>query len=89
MNVYAMNECDWWIGESLEACIADCIEETGDPDCIEDPQELNGKLLESLTYFSDEDYDDGEPITRTFKEQLDIEIALGGVFPRRFASAEY
>lgn len=86
MKVFAMNECDWWIGESLEACISDYTHEVGDPDCIDDPQELNEKTLESLTFFTEEN---GQQIRRTFKEQLAIEIAAGGEFPRLFASSEY
>ncbi|MBO2698136.1 hypothetical protein [Shewanella algae] len=89
MKVFAMNECEWWVGESLESCIADYIEEYGDSDCLDEPYELTASNLDSLTFFVDEREEGGELLKRTFKEQLEVEIAQGGVFPRLFASTEY
>lgn len=89
MNVYAMNECDWYVGESLQSCIATYIEYIGDPDCVEEPYELDEKQLLSHTFFTGEEDEEGERISRSFKSQLAIEIAAGGEFPRFFASTEY
>lgn len=90
MKICQLNDCDWWIGESLEACKADYIAETGDPDTVDDDaHELTEAELERLTFV---DCDENErPIAtkRSFREQLAIEVANGGTFPRMFASTEY
>lgn len=91
MQVYALNDCDWWIGESLEACIADYRDHyCDDPDAIdEDAHELTELELDS--YRINVLDEDGKWIgdDRSFREQLAIEIAEGGVFPRMFATTEY
>ncbi|CAD6366716.1 hypothetical protein SHEWT2_01197 [Shewanella hafniensis] len=90
IKIFAMNECDWWIGESLEECIADYINYTGDPEGASEPEELTEASLERHTYLDVNEFDeDGRYIERTFKEQLAIEVAKGGNFPRFFASTEY
>jgi len=89
MNVYAINEYDWMIGASLEDCINEYILCYGDPEIIDEPQELTETQLESLTHFVDERDEGGELLKRTFKEQLAIEVATGGDFPRLFTSTEY
>ncbi|HLO65306.1 MAG TPA: hypothetical protein VK165_20275 [Azonexus sp.] len=90
MKIFQMNDCDWWIGESLAACTADIIEYTGDPDCVEfDAHELTDHELDTLI-FTDCDQDEVPTgMKRTFREQLAIEIAAGGKFPRMFACTEY
>ncbi|WP_345853574.1 hypothetical protein [Shewanella algae] len=88
MNVYQMNEDEWWIGESLQACIEDYIEYSGDPEYIQDAGELDESELSSFIFFTDEKDENDEWIKRTFKEQLAIEIANGGEFPRMFAMRE-
>lgn len=90
MKIIAMNDCDWWVGESLEACVKDYqtnIED--DPIYTEDACELTDDDLDRL-FFTDVDEDERPTgIKRTFREQLAIEIAAGGKFPRMFASTEY
>jgi len=89
MNVYAMNDDDWFVGESLESCVAAYIEYCGDPDLVDDPYELSEEQLLSHTYFSEDDDENGHPVRITFKQQLQNVIADGGEFPRLFASTEY
>lgn len=79
---------EWWIGESIDACKQKMQKEYGWTDeelneQIEDPIQLSGPTLEKLSFVDD----DGTK--RTFKEQMEREIAEGGEFPRVFASTEY
>lgn len=85
MKVIAMNDCDWWIGESLDACVMDYRASIDDdPIYTEDAIELTDEDLNRLM-FSELD---GTPC-RTFREQLVIEVEKGGKFPRMFATTEY
>ncbi len=90
MKVFEVNDCDWWIGESLEACVKDYRENVEDsPEYTEDAREVTEDELDSLKFSVS---DDGETLSgqkRSFREQLAIEIAKGGKFPRMFASTEY
>jgi hypothetical protein len=90
MKIFQMNDCDWWIGESLAACKADYIANYCEEDAIEeDAHELTDEELDTLIFT---DYDEDERPTgtkRTFREQLAIEVASGGEFPRMFASTEF
>lgn len=90
MKICQINDCDWWIGESLDACIGDYIANYCDADGVEeDAHELTDAELDSLI-FTDVDSDEQPTgIKYTFREQLAIEIAAGGKFPRMFASTEY
>lgn len=88
MKIYQMNDCDWWIGPSLEACKNDYIDICGDPTACEDAEELSDEALDRMRC-QDTDEDENPLEVRTFREQLAIEIAEGGTFPRMFASTEY
>lgn len=89
MKIYKLNDCDWWVGPTLQACIDDYIAECGDPEAIDDPSELTDEELDTLQ-FTDTDEED-TPIgkKRSFREQLAIEIEQGGTFPRLFATTEF
>ncbi|MBO2589350.1 hypothetical protein [Shewanella algae] len=86
MKVFAMNECDWMVGESLEDCIQCYVKDFGGNESIYYPCELDGEQLDASVFIADEN---GDLSKRTFKEQLAIEVDKGGVFPRLFASTEY
>lgn len=90
MKIFQINDCDWWIGESLDACIGDYIANYCDADGVyEDARELTDAELDSL-FFTDTDSDERSTgFKRTFREQLAVEISAGGDFPRMFASTEY
>jgi hypothetical protein len=88
MKIFRMNDCDWMIGASLEECTAEYIENYSDADTIDDDAcEVTGEALDRLRFriCSDDGQDES---TRTFRQQISIEIAEGGVFPRLFASTE-
>lgn len=89
MKIIQMNDCDWFIGESLGSCVADAMKNYYDGDSIyvEDARELTEGELDTMK-FSDRSDDGQDETTRTFRKQLAIEIAKGGEFPRMFASTE-
>ena len=87
MKIFALNDCDWVIGESLEACKKYYLENISEE--IDDVRELTAEELDTTFFY---DMDEDENILgpkRTFKEQLKIEVEAGGEFPRIFASTEY
>lgn len=52
MKVCEINDCDWWIGESLEACVKDYQDKIEDsPEYTEGARELTEEELDSL-YFT-------------------------------------
>ena len=86
MKIVAINDCEWYVGESVEACVKDYRENIeSNPDYSDEARELTEEDMDLLKF---ED-DDLSGTHRTFREQLAIEIAEGGVFPRMFASTEY
>ncbi len=90
MNVFQINDCDWWIGESLDACVQDYREHCDDdPDYTEDARELTNAELDTLKFSVSDDDERPTGEKRTFREQLAIEVAESGKFPRMFASTEY
>lgn len=93
MKVFEMNDCDWFVGESLEACKAwwlkGAIEGIDDLSFCDGARELTDDELDLLvfTVIGENEVPDGTK--RSFREQLAIEIAAGGAFPRLFATTEY
>jgi hypothetical protein len=87
-----MNDCDWVAAESPESAIAyylDMISEKDTPEnraeYLEEPiVPLDAADMNKLR-FNDTD----ENKVRSFREQLDLEIARGQKFPCFFASTEY
>lgn len=89
MKIFRLNDCDWWIGETLDACVADYRASVDDdPVQTEDAEEVSDASLDKLI-FTDTDENEQPIAKRTFREQLAIEVAAGGRFPRLFASTEY
>lgn len=87
LSVFQLDDYEWWVGESAQACLDAARQEYGDEtydEMMEDstPHELNEAALGKLQ-FRDEDGS-----SRSFAEQLQHEIAEGGKFPRIFASTE-
>jgi len=83
MKLICIDDCDWYIGESLEACRKHAIDLTGNDTC--EAYELFDLDLKKIIFT---DIDEDPVVTRSFKEQLNIEIAKGGEFPRFFATSE-
>jgi hypothetical protein len=88
MKICQLNDYDWWIGESFEACVRDYQSNIAEDGVEDDAHELCAEELDHLI-FSDCDEDERPTgVKRTFREQLAIEVAAGGEFPRMFASTE-
>jgi|GEM_PF-1320270 len=95
IQVFPMNDCEWWAGETLDAVIAGMCEELS----CEDKEELTaeGHIDEFITALTDDDlecltyHDDenGEVVVRSFRAQLDKMVAEGKSFPCLFATTEY
>jgi hypothetical protein len=89
MKIIQINDCDWWIGESLAACVSDYKKNVdGDPAYTDDARGLTDEELDSLKFSICNEYEQSTGQKRTFREQLAIEVAEGGDFPRMFASTE-
>lgn len=88
MKVFQLDDYEWWVGESLAACIAAARAACGD-DCYDEAEEFGCEVtreeMQKLLFRDDEH---SPPRTCTFAEQLAHEISQGGEFPRLFASTE-
>lgn len=85
IKIFALDDCDWWAGESLDACLAEARKECGEGsycDAEQDGYELSAADMQNLN-FREED-----GTRRTFADQLALEIAKGTTFPCFFASTE-
>ena len=93
IKVWRVNEYEWWAGTDLESIRAAYKEHTGiDPDSDEgfdNPHELSEKSMNEMRYCYNEDGYFSEAETRSFREQLDLDIAGGVKFPCYFAGTEY
>lgn len=88
IKIFKMNDCDWWLAQTKDQAIADYEKETGEREEWAEVEELTDRQLDALMFT---DTDENEvPIggKRPFREQLAIEVAQGGAFPRMFASTE-
>ena len=89
LKIFQMNDCDWWIGESLEACVKDYQGNIDDdPEYTQDARELTDQELDSLMFYDADENERPSGVKRTFREQLALEVKCGGEFPRMFASSE-
>ena len=86
IKVFALDDCDWWAGASIEECVAAGQAECGtecyaDPDCY---AELDDAALQRMKYREE----DGTE--RTFAEELARMVAdPSQKFPSFFASTEW
>jgi len=90
IKIFAVTESEWWMGTDLASVVKAAQEEYGlDDEDVASAIELVDADLDSLN-FSDSD-ENGQPTgqKRTFREQLAIEVAAGGAFPRLFAMEDF
>lgn len=90
MHVFQMDDVEWWIGPTRWACLtaqADWQDRPVDMDAAAEdaPHMTDAQLAEAPFH---DDAPEGRVI-RTFAEQLAIERAAGGEFPRLFASTDF
>lgn len=85
IKVFALDDIEWWAGESLKSCLEEARRQAG-ADCYpesSDQHEVSDEAMQVLI-FEDED-----GTRRTFAEQLLREIASGASFPCIFAATEW
>ena len=75
-KIFRMNDREWWAGPSLEKVKAQMSEDYGTPPegeawWDEEARELTAEEMETLTFRDEEECDEeGNPIKRSFREQL-------------------
>jgi hypothetical protein len=85
INVYMLDDYDYWAGASLAECITQARRECG-PDSYPDAEAEAVVLAdEDMQRFK---FRDEDGAVRTFTEQLAREIEAGVQFPCLFASTE-
>ena len=91
MIICMMDDCTWYIGESVEACVeAFRREMVSDYETDDEyPLQLDDDALDTLLFHDTNENEKPVGQARTFREQLAIETAEGGVFPRLFAAMDY
>ena len=90
VRVYRMDDMEWWVGESLAACVAEGRRQCG-AECYPDSDEQYELTDEQMNRLMFIDESDGAepPVKRTFAEQLAREVAEGGPFPRPCAAEDW
>ena len=86
MKVFAMNDCDWMAGESLESVTAAYVSDYGE-DSDDPPVELTDSEMDRFR-FADEEVEDPEEWL-TFRQELQRRVDAGQEFPQFFATTEY
>lgn len=92
MKVFCVHNVEWWIGSDADSVLKAVIEEYGysDDDIGQaDIYELDNDDLEKLKFAESDEDEVRTGVVRTFREQLEIELAEGGSFPRLLASEEW
>ena len=86
IKVFALDDIEWWAGESLEACVAEGRRQCGH-DCYPDDPEIQREITDvELQRRKFVDDDGGE---HTCAEELANMIASGDRFPCHFAATEW
>lgn len=96
IKIFKMNDCDWWAAETLDEAKLDCVHTFGGvwpedaEEFLDDPYEVGDEHLDKLWFVDADEMDaNGEPVRRTFREELNRMIESGEEFPCPFASTEY
>jgi hypothetical protein len=85
IKVFALDDIEWWAGESLAACVRAGKDACGE-DCYDEPDdyaELDDAAMQRLKFHDD----DGT--VRTFAEELARRVAAGETFPQPFAASDW
>lgn len=97
VKIFAMNDCDWYVGKDADDALKGMAENLGCKDveecrseyCIDGPIVELGEDELDARVFVDEDLDGENQVKRTFREQLSLMVAEGDTFPCMFASTEF
>lgn len=84
MKVFKLNDCDWYMAETLEDAVKLVCNDTGLPpdEAADEPSEETPERMARLNFV---DHDGSE---RTFAEELQRRVAAGKK-PGMFASTEF
>lgn len=85
IKVFALDDIEWWAGESLEACLAAARDQCGD-ECYReesDQHEVSADSMKRLTFIDE----DGSK--RTFADELQRRVDAGEQFPQAFAATDW
>lgn len=87
MRVFKLNECDWYMAETLEQAIASYMLETGLPrdEAADEPRELTAEEMQRLVFVDDDNH--VNEVRRSFAEELGRRLATDPR-PQLFASTE-
>jgi len=90
IKIFSITDSEWWMGTDLASVVKAVQEEYGlDDDDTANAAELADADLDALRFADSDENDQLTGTTRTFREQLAIEIGAGGQFPRLFAMEEF
>ncbi len=91
MKIFAITDVEWFIGATLEDCIKEFQENYAghDPELVAGAREVTEEELDTLLFTDSDENERPTGEKRTFREQLAIEIANGGDFPRLFGTSEW
>lgn len=94
VRIFQMDDCiEWWIGAATPEQMRDAYRDAYGDESLDDgddlPRPLSDNELDVLRfYYGPEDAAPDIVQTRTFREQLAIELAAGVPEPRMFACEE-
>jgi len=85
MNVYRLNDVDWYMAETLEAAILACEADVGESreEIISEPYKLTDEELKTSEF----NFEDGTKVS--FKEYLEAFIERNDIEPQFFATTEF
>lgn len=90
IKIFSITDSEWWMGTDLASVVKAAQEEHDlDDDDTANAVELVNEDLDALKFTHSDESGQLSGITRTFREQLAIEIAAGGPFPRMFAMEDF
>lgn len=85
IKVFALDDIEYWAGESLADCIVAGKAECG-LDAYDEPDDQHEVSEEAMHRLKFQD-DDGT--VRTFAEELALRVAAGETFPQPFAASDW
>lgn len=90
IKIFSITDSEWWMGTDLASVVKAAQEEYGlDDDDTANAAELAEADFDALRFADSDENDQLTGTTRTFREQLAIEIGVGGQLPRLFAMEEF
>jgi len=94
LQIYSVGDCEYWIGSSADAVLDALVVEWGQArhhivDSYGEPVLLTDTALNEHRFQDSDENGDLLGTSRTFGEQLGIEVGAGGEFPRMLAAEDF